>query len=192
MAPGLSGVVLCGGDSTRMGSDKAALVLDGERLVDRAVRRLGEVADPVMVAPGRAGRLDPAPAAWCEVDDVMEGRGPLAGIAAALAASPQPLVAVVAVDMVQLDGPMLAWLATLWSPGDTAVVPLDEHGRTQPLHAVYAASAAPAFAATVRAASLAVRNALDALPVREVGADEWSAQFAPGWSRNVNRPEDLA
>jgi molybdopterin-guanine dinucleotide biosynthesis protein A len=176
-----------------MATDKAALVLDGERLVERAAHRLAVVADPVVVAPGRRGRLGPLP--WPEVDDVDvdvdRGRGPLAGLAAALAASPVPLMAVVAVDLVDLDGALLAWLAQSWA-GEDAVVPVDERGRPQPLHAVYAAAASSALTAAVRRGTLAVHAALTELDVRTVDADEWrAASFAPGWSRNVNRPEDL-
>ena len=173
------------------GIDKAQLVVDGERLVERAVRRLATVADPVFVAPGRHGRIPDLPEAWPQLDDVGEERGPLGGIAAVLAASPEPLVAVVAVDLVQLDAALLAWLASLWTPGIVAVVPQDEDGRTQPLHAVYEASAGPAFAAAVRAGSLAVGAVVEALPVREVGIDEWGTRFAPGWSHNANSPGDL-
>jgi molybdopterin-guanine dinucleotide biosynthesis protein A len=172
-----------------MGADKAEVVLDGERLVDRAARRLAAVADPVLVAPGRRGRIDTA---WPQVDDVRHGSGPLAGVTAVLAASPRRLVAVVAVDLVDLDAPMLAWLATLWDGEAAAIVPRDEEGRAQPLHAVYAAVAAADFGAAVEAGTLALRDALSKLDVREVGPDEWGAAgFAPGWSRNVNRPGDL-
>lgn len=176
-----------------MGTDKAELVLEGERLVDRAARRLAAVADPVLVAPGRSGRITTS----CpQVDDVAAGGGPLAGIAAALAASPHPLVAVVAVDLVDLDHRLLAWLAARWPDGDrdglAAIVPCDEGGRAQPLHAVYAASAADALASALAAGTLAVRAALASLPVRHVAAAEWrAAGFVPGWSRNVNHPDDL-
>ena len=36
-----------------------------------------------------------------------------------------------------------------------------------------------------------VHDALAALEVRKVGADEWGPRFAPGWSRNINHPDDL-
>ena len=189
--PGLAGAVLCGGASTRMGTDKAELVVDGERLVERAARRLATVADPVLIASGRGQRIGGLAPEWLQVDDVVDDAGPLAGIAATLTASPQPLVAVVAVDLVQLDAALLAWLASLWREGDAAVVPRDEDGRIQPLHAVYATFAGPAFVAAVRAARFSVQDAVDALPVREVGIDEWGTRFAPGWSRNANRPESL-
>ena len=171
-----------------MGTDKAVLVVDGERLVDRAARRMAAVADPVFVAPGRRGRVGDLP--WTEVDDLVADGGPLGGIGGALAESITPLVAVAAVDMVDLDAAMLAWLASLWD-GEAVIVPRDEHGRLQPLHAVYAWRAAPAIGAALERRELSVHDVLDRLPVREVGPDEWGPRFAAGWSRNLNTPDDL-
>src|SRR4051812_32615493 len=108
----LAGAVLCGGASRRVGAgvDKAALMLDGERLVDRAARTLATVADPIVIASGRRGRFDGL--AWDEVDDARAHSGPLGGLVAALRWAPAPLLAVVAVDMVAVDADFLAWLAS--------------------------------------------------------------------------------
>jgi molybdopterin-guanine dinucleotide biosynthesis protein A len=83
-----------------MGRDKAALVIDGQSLLDRAIQRLGTIADPVIIAVGshslvRTGCLS--------VADPFPERGPLAGLVAAIGASPHPRCAVVAVDMPDCD-----------------------------------------------------------------------------------------
>jgi len=85
----MAGLVLCGGESRRMGRDKALLVLDGETLVLRVARTLAEVADQVLLAPGTVGRLGVT--GYPEVADDPVGAGPLAGMAAGLAASPRSL-----------------------------------------------------------------------------------------------------
>src|SRR5260221_13177609 len=53
----LAAIVLAGGLSSRMGADKALLRIGGERLIDRAVRIAGEVAQPVIVVASNAERL---------------------------------------------------------------------------------------------------------------------------------------
>ena len=55
MIAGLAGVVLCGGESSRMGSPKAWLDFGGEPLLARVVRVVSEAASPVLVvaAPGQ-------------------------------------------------------------------------------------------------------------------------------------------
>ncbi len=186
----LTGLVLCGGESRRMGTDKAVLEVGNVRLLDVVARRLATVADPVLVAPGRPGRLGPLP--WPEVADARPGCGPLGGIVAGLEASPHELSAVVAVDLPLVDGGLLAWLARR-STGEEAIVPVDEDGRRQPLCAVYTRAAAPLLRGALDDGDLAVGRALSRLRVRFVAADEWTAAgFAPGWSRNVNTPDDLA
>ena len=73
------GVVLCGGQSRRMGRDKARLVLEGETLVSRAIRALDAVSDEVVLATGERPRY-PESGRRCVLDSVPDG-GPLAGLA---------------------------------------------------------------------------------------------------------------
>ena len=56
--PKMAALVLCGGQSRRMGHDKALLEVEGAPLVGRVARRMVAVADPVMIAPGATGRLN--------------------------------------------------------------------------------------------------------------------------------------
>src|SRR5688572_12672293 len=94
----LAGAVLAGGESRRMGSDKALLRLGGEALWRRQVRVLRRAgAEPVAVIrrEGQAGLGRGAKV----LQDMFIGAGPLAGLHAALAAAEGSWVAVLAVDM---------------------------------------------------------------------------------------------
>lgn len=186
--PPLAGLVLCGGHSRRMGVDKALLVLDGERLVDRAAARLGAVAAPVLLACGARALT----VAGCStVADMVAGAGPLGGIAAGLRVSPHRLLAVVAVDMPWLDAALLAGLAAAWRPGDDAVVPLSGRG-PEPLHAVYARSALAVLEEALGAGRLRIQDALGGLRVRTVDAAELAGDIATArFALNLNRPADL-
>ncbi|MDP8977916.1 MAG: molybdenum cofactor guanylyltransferase, partial [Actinomycetota bacterium] len=128
----MTGLVLAGGDSTRMGRDKALLRLGGRTLVERAVAVLADCCDPVLVASGDGRRL-PGPGVEQVAD--RSGAGPLAGILGGLERSPHPLVAVVAVDMPYASAAVLRALAAQWR-GEPAVVP-SVAGRLEPLHAVW-------------------------------------------------------
>ncbi|HWD09331.1 MAG TPA: molybdenum cofactor guanylyltransferase, partial [Actinomycetota bacterium] len=110
----LSGVILAGGGSRRMGRDKAVLVYEGEPLVVRVARRLASVCDDVVVASGDGARLGDLGPGLAQVADALAGAGPLAGIVAGLEAARQALVAVVAVDMPDLDTALLSDLASRW------------------------------------------------------------------------------
>ena len=82
----VGGIVLCGGRSSRMGQPKAWLPFGDELLLQRVVRIVGSVVQPVVVvaAPGQA--VPELPNAVAIVSDEVEGRGPLAGLAAGLIA----------------------------------------------------------------------------------------------------------
>jgi len=108
-APGKdwAGLVLAGGASTRMGTDKALLTLEGHTLLDRAVgilRRFG--ADPVLVSGNRPG--------YDCVPDSRPGLGPLGGLESILAARGELAgrwMMVIPVDMPYLDTETLGHLA---------------------------------------------------------------------------------
>lgn len=81
----LSGVILCGGLSTRMGSDKAWLPIGAEPMLARVVRLLSEVARPIVVVAAAEQDLPPLPESVRVVRDQREQAGPLEGVRAGLA-----------------------------------------------------------------------------------------------------------
>jgi molybdopterin-guanine dinucleotide biosynthesis protein A len=188
----LAGVVLAGGASTRFGRDKLVEVVDGHRLVDRAVAALRDVCDgPVLVASGdgvsRAGLADG------QVADLPGAAGPLAAIGAGLLAlsAAAPAVAVLAGDHLAPSPGLLRLLAA--ARGDAACALADVGGWWQPLHAVWSTSVADAVAVDVRAGG--------ASPLRWLGARAdvvvlgratlAAAGIDVAVTRDVDRPEDL-
>ena len=190
MSVALSGLVLAGGASRRMGTDKAQILFDSEPLVIRAVRTLARVCTDVVVASGDGHRLDHL--GVTQVADVLPGAGPLAGIAAGLESARHDLVAVIAVDMPAASPAVLALLAGLWR-GEAAVVPVVA-GRWEPLHAVWARSAAPGIVACLQAGERRVVGVLATLGVRLVDEVEWEAaanEEEGNFAANLNSPVDL-
>jgi molybdopterin-guanine dinucleotide biosynthesis protein A len=172
-----------------MGRDKALIRVGGNPLVVYAARLLGRVAHPVLLAPGTPGRLGPL--GYEEVADDSSGTGPMSAIVAGLAASPHPLLAVIAVDMPFASPPLFSLLASLHGE-EEAVVPRSGTG-PEPLHAVYATAAIPAIRAALDQGQRAARTILGRLRVRWVDEDEWSAADPSGrFAVNLNREEDLA
>lgn len=184
----MTGLVLAGGRSRRMGRDKALVEVAGDSLLLRVGRVLELICDRVLVASGEHDRYE---LAWEQVADPRAETGPLAGILAGLEAADTGLVAVVAVDMPYANARVLQLLADEWM-GEAAVVPLVD-ARVQPLHGVYATDAAPSFRRLVEAGKRSVVPALSEIGARVVGEDVWGAVDPEGrFARNVNRPEDLA
>lgn len=127
------GLLLTGGASSRMGTPKATLVMDGERLVDRAMRHLGAVCDPVV-------EIGPGYSTMPRVDEDPPGRGPLAGlVAGADAVGGTGPVLLLACDLPFVSEALLVRLAS-W-PGAGTVVPVDRDGMEQPVCARYSRDA---------------------------------------------------
>jgi molybdopterin-guanine dinucleotide biosynthesis protein A len=80
------GIVLCGGRSSRMGRAKAWLPFGGEVLLQRTVRILGAVVDPIVVVAAPGQDLPPLPASVTVARDEQEYLGPLNGLATGLEA----------------------------------------------------------------------------------------------------------
>ncbi len=105
-----AGFVLAGGQSSRMGSDKALLPFDGEPLIARAVSTLREARIPVSIAgaasSARASFVAHAPV----VEDSRPGLGPLSGICTAMAAASARFAVFVPVDLPLLPPSLIEYL----------------------------------------------------------------------------------
>jgi molybdopterin-guanine dinucleotide biosynthesis protein A len=82
----VGGIVLCGGESRRMGTSKAWLEFAGETLLQRIVRLLGEVVRPIVVVGAAGQELPTLPSDVLVVRDEVAGMGPLQGLAGGLMA----------------------------------------------------------------------------------------------------------
>src|SRR5205823_4798639 len=82
----VGGIVLCGGQSSRMGRPKAWLPFGGELMLPRVVRLLSEVVSPIIVVAAPGQDLPPLSEVVQVVRDEVEGRGPLQGLLAGLTA----------------------------------------------------------------------------------------------------------
>jgi molybdopterin-guanine dinucleotide biosynthesis protein A len=184
----MSGLILAGGQSLRMGQDKATLVFDGEPLLARVARLLGHACDEILVASGDGTRLEAF--GLPQVADVVPDAGPLGGLVAGLERATNPLVAAVAVDMPFVSAPLLRALAHLWTVED-AIVPVTDRG-PEPLHAVYARAAAVPLRRRLDDGVFALRRALATLRMRFVDEPVWrEADPSGGFARNLNAPADL-
>jgi molybdopterin-guanine dinucleotide biosynthesis protein A len=134
----LGAVVLCGGTSRRMGQDKASLPFGPETLLARAVRLVGEVAQPVVVVAAPEQRLPDLPDKTRIARDSVAGRGPLQGIAVGLAAlaSEARYAFVFPTDAPLLAPAFVRRMHQLCEGHEVTVPRLD--GRYQVLAAVYA------------------------------------------------------
>ncbi|MGH2792803.1 MAG: molybdenum cofactor guanylyltransferase [Actinomycetota bacterium] len=187
---GVGAVVLAGGRSRRMGTDKATVSFCGRRMIDVVVERLRALTDEVVVCARERSALEPILVPVVEDEEAYAG--PLPALVAGIRAAGTQRVVAVACDMPFLNVPLLADLAGRLTDDIDAVVPVTLDG-PQPLHAAYGDCAIEPLLATLAAGERSLRGALSRLRVRWVEEEEWRALDTSGTSfRNVNTPDELA
>jgi molybdenum cofactor guanylyltransferase len=178
-----AGFVLAGGRSSRMGQDKALLMLGGEPLIAKGIRKLSRVCAEVAIAGGSKnlapfGRV---------ISDKNPGCGPLSGIVAALGQSSFEWNLFLPVDAPFVPVSALkAMLAEAADPSSVCVMARTQ-GVTQPLCAVYSIEALGVLERELAAGRWKVTHAIEAAgPVKFVDFGD------SGWFANLNTPEDFA
>lgn len=206
-------VVVAGGRSRRMGSDKAFLEVGGRELLERALEAAtGATRDVLLVvrSPSRfVAAVDRYAAggetrlAWPErvavVPDPRPGCGPLAGLEAAADRAPGRPVWLLACDMPfvtadvgrELLGELAGLRATEGTHARPAAVVPRAGGRAHPLCAAYAGGAAPLARSLLEEGHRDVQGLLRRLAVRWMEEEARENRDRAHVLHNVNRPADL-
>ncbi len=194
-------IVLAGGASRRMGSDKRLLAIDGtamlQRVVDALVDALSDacrilvVIDPARPLPPDLPLAEPVHV----VSDLRASAGPLAGLEAGLTAAEDDTVLIAAGDMPWLDREVLRLIMARLASSRTAdIVCLMEYGRPQPFPA--ACRREPALEHVTRlldGGERRLRALLDQGSVEALDESTWRAVDPDGRSLlDIDTPADLA
>jgi molybdopterin-guanine dinucleotide biosynthesis protein A len=186
-----AGVVLAGGKSARMGTEKAALRIGGEPLLARAVRRLRLALPNVsIIGPSELTMLAPGTPVF---PDEFPGLGPLGGLATALARVSSHYIFLTGCDMPFVEPALVSALAAYASRSpEVDVVALRTARGLEPLHAVYARTCAPLVQERIVAADGRSMSALlERLRVIELPASMVAQCDPTGRSTfNANSPDD--
>lgn len=186
----ITGVILAGGRSSRMGSDKAALILGGRSLLSRAVERLHlALASVIVIGPDHLVALQPgAPI----IPDARPGLGPLGGLATALEWAQTDWVFLVACDMPFIQPALVRHMAALaLAASDAEAVALRSPDGLEPLHTVYRRDIESVIARTLAAPHPSMRGLLSQLRVIEASPEDVARLDPRGLSIfNANTEED--
>ena len=187
----VGGIVLCGGQSQRMGRPKAWLPFAGEVMLPRVVRLLGEVVAPVVVVAAPGQDVPPLPAGVEVVRDEEQGRGPLQGLAAGLAALRGLAEAAYlsSCDVPFLEPAFVRRVIELLGEAAVAVPRVGDY--FHPLAAVYRLSVRDEVRKLLAADRLRPVFLFDAVPTRAIEPHEL-ADTDPDFRslRNLNTPAD--
>jgi molybdopterin-guanine dinucleotide biosynthesis protein A len=185
----LTGFVLAGGRSSRMGTDKAALLLNGRTLLEHAIGMVGAVTgEPVFILGSRQ-----LYASYGEViEDHYPGCGPLAGIHAALSRSHTRFNLIIAVDTPFLSPEFLQHMTRRAIESEAVVTVPEIAGYTQPLCAVYSREFLPIAEKALKSGSFKI---VPLFPKEKtcIVTEAELARFAfnAEMFENLNTPEDM-
>lgn len=193
----LSVIIQAGGESRRMGQDKALMLFLGQPLIWRIIQRVSPLADEVLVITNHPE--DYAFLGLPLFSDLIPGRGALGGLYTALKIARHPLAAVVACDMPFVSLELLKLEKDLLDQSAlAAAIPATSQG-IEPFHAVYRRSAClPAVEKVLEAGKWRVNSWMEEQNIyylyhpevqEKIGLDE-EAFLRSFW--NLNTPEDFA
>jgi molybdopterin-guanine dinucleotide biosynthesis protein A len=178
--PGVSGIVLAGGRSTRFGGDKLGAALDGRPVLDHTIGRLAAVAQDLVVvlAPGDRRRLEePVDDRRIRIAyDREPGGGPLVGLVAGLEAVSEPIALIVGGDMPRLHPDVLRLLVGTLLEADEGIAAyaLESRGRLEPLPvAVRTGAATDVASRLVTEGERSLRALFERLPTRLIDEAAW-------------------
>ena len=182
--------ILAGGQSSRMGRDKAFIEIAGQPLIERILGRVGSLGGETILIANQPE--DYRHLGLPLYPDVLPGKSNLGGLYTALTNARHEHVLALACDMPFLNRDLLAYLLSL-RDGYDVVAPLNRTGYPQSMHAVYGKGCLQPIRRRLEADQLKVIGFYDDVRVREVGDDEID-RFDPERLSffNVNTPGDLA
>jgi molybdopterin-guanine dinucleotide biosynthesis protein A len=180
----LTVAIQAGGQSSRMGEDKALKLFLGRPLIQRVVERLMPIADEMIVTTNR-----PAEYGFLNVrlvEDIKPGRGALGGLYTAVASAKNPFVAVAACDMPFASANFFESASRLMVQEEADVIIVKTEQGYEPLHALYRrATCLPAIEAAIDADQWKVTSWFSQVKVHEV------MDFDPLCFWNLNTPEEF-
>jgi FdhD protein len=185
---GVTGVILAGGESKRMGSNKALLEVAGSPIIARTYRILSALFHEVIVVTNTPEIYAFLPCR--KVPDIFPGCGSVAGLHSGLFHSHSAHSFVTACDMPFLDPAIVRSLCDIHSSGYDALIPFSEGGQ-EPLHAVYSSACKDVFEKAIQAGERKILDILGSMNTRLMPFEE--VQRVGGRTSsflNVNTPEE--
>ncbi len=184
----ISIAILAGGQSKRMGQDKAFLEVGGRPVIERVLARVRPLTDDLFFSANRGDKYEAF--GLPVIPDVYPDKAALGGIYSAIHAARHDRVLIVACDMPFLNPDLLRYLIDL-APTADVVAPVVNPPQPETLHAIYSKRCLAAIEPRLLANKLRVIGFFEEVTVRYVERAEL-ARFDPHFYsfKNMNTPED--
>lgn len=182
----ISGFVLAGGKSSRMGNDKGFVPFNGKPMIEYSIRTLKKVCSSISII---ANNSDYNSFGYSVYSDSVSNKGPLAGICTALEKSETTWNIIISCDNPTINPELLVYLIEQ-SKGFDAVVPCYQ-GKTYPITAVYSKSCLKSFKHQLNLDLLKVRDAIQEVNTNFVELSKKLPFFDEKILVNINTKQEL-
>ncbi len=182
----LAAIILAGGRSSRMGTDKGLMHFQERPLISHVidVLRSLEIENILIITQHGAYEQFGYPC----FPDLIQDKGPLGGIYAGLIHSAATKNLVLACDMPFLTKELLS--ALIYNMGIEDALITQHQGKAEPLCSIYASTCIPHFKNKLERDQLKITDALEGLNIRTVNFDDQS-WFSGNEFSNLNTPDEL-
>jgi molybdopterin-guanine dinucleotide biosynthesis protein A len=181
----ITGIILAGGKSLRMGTDKALVEINGKTLLQRAIDLCRPFCHDILISTNQPGHTG---LGYLTVPDEIKGCGPLGGIYSCLKKSKTDWNFVLSVDAAFVEPGFLCFL-TSEKEGFDVVVPKHKNG-VEPLIALYHKNCLPAITKQLEEGKYKMQDLLKQVNTHFLESQFWAEKY-PRIFFNLNRPDDI-
>ncbi len=185
----ITGVILAGGQSRRMGFNKAQAEMHGESMLIRMIDKLKEITPIIAVSCGTTSypNID-----WLQIPDEYPQCGPLGGIYSVMKVSNTSLHLVVSCDIPLVSTSLLEYIAASATQSNALItVPIDENGQPQMMCAVYHKDVLPILKQQLNNHVFKMKSLLDLVSVEYIKITKEHPLYQENTFMNVNSPINL-
>lgn len=175
--------ILAGGKSSRMGTDKALLEIDGKKFIKKLCEELDSFEEKIIA---RGNRSDIQDVSWDIISDIYQERGPIGGLHAVLSACKSDAMFCVSCDMPYLQMHLAKELCGYMKEGVDAVIAVTEDGRKHPLCGVYRKTVLPVIEEQILTGNNRMMAFFDKITVDFVTIQPQNSSQL----KNINTPDD--
>ncbi len=182
----ITGVILAGGKSSRMGTDKGVLELNGKKIIEHIIFSIQPIVDEIIII-SNTNNYDYL--GLKVYNDIIKDRGPLAGIHTALTYTSTEKNLIVSCDTPFINSELLSYLVDNAGRCEVAI-PIHK-GNTEPLCAIYSKKCVDRFEELISKNVLKMHNVFHHFITKEIFISEKQSFYDPKLFVNINTPEEL-
>ena len=183
----ITGIILAGGKSSRMGRDKGWIELNNKPLINYAIEALKPYCDELVIS---SNSTEYKSLGYPVYEDKIKNYGPMGGIYSSLLNSSSRLNMVLSCDMPLISSELIKYILVKCIEGKLSI-PIHGANIMEPLCAVYPLEAIPHIEKSIKEEKLKLVDLVNSIPNEQIKIDPSQYFYHPDLFLNINKPGDL-